>query len=78
LRRTKLVHACPTLYVLGEEDAATAKPWLEENAPKAKVEVLGRHMMFWEDSEAFNKIFSDFLSRSKNEETRADPAANPR
>ena len=27
-------------------------------------------MMFWEDSEAFNKIFSDFLSRSKIEETR--------
>jgi hypothetical protein len=27
-------------------------------------------MMFWEDSEAFNKIFADFLSRSTNEETR--------
>jgi len=26
--------------------------------------------MFWEDSEAFNKIFSDFLSRSKTEERR--------
>jgi hypothetical protein len=49
---------------------ATAKPWLEENAPKAKIEVLGRHMMFWEDSEAFNKIFADFLSRSQSEETR--------
>jgi pimeloyl-ACP methyl ester carboxylesterase len=63
----KLSQEIPTLYVLGEEDAATAKRWLEENAPKAKVEVLGRHMMFWEDSDAFNKIFSDFLSRSKSE-----------
>ena len=63
----KLSQEIPTLQILGEEDAPTAKPWLEENAPKAKVEVLGRHMMFWEDSEAFNKIFSDFLSRSKNE-----------
>lgn len=66
----KLSREIPTLHVLGEEDATTARPWLKENAPKAKIEVLGRHMMFWEDSEAFNKIFSDFLSRSKIEETR--------
>jgi non-heme chloroperoxidase len=63
----KLSQEIPSLHVLGEEDAATAKPWLEENAPKAKVEVLGRHMMFWEDSEALNKILSDFLGRSKIE-----------
>jgi non-heme chloroperoxidase len=42
-------------------------PWLEKNAPKAQIEVLGRHMMFWEDSEAFNKILSDFLSREATE-----------
>jgi hypothetical protein len=29
--------------------------------------VLGRHMMFWEDSEAFNKIFSGFVDRPKRE-----------
>jgi non-heme chloroperoxidase len=63
----KLSHEVPTLHVLGEEDAATARPWLEKNAPKASVEILGRHMMFWEESEAFNRIFSDFLGRSKNE-----------
>jgi pimeloyl-ACP methyl ester carboxylesterase len=66
----KLSQEVPTLHVLGEEDVATARPWLEENAPKAQVEVLGRHMMFWEDSEAFNKIFADFLSRSQSEATR--------
>jgi pimeloyl-ACP methyl ester carboxylesterase len=66
----KLSREVPTLHVLGEEDAATAKPWLEKNAPKARVEVLGRHMMFWEDSEAFNEVFSDFLTRSKNQEAR--------
>jgi pimeloyl-ACP methyl ester carboxylesterase len=64
----KLSQEIPTLHVLGEEDAATAKPWLEENAPKAKIEVLGRYMMFWEDSEAFNQVVSDFLSRSIDEE----------
>jgi pimeloyl-ACP methyl ester carboxylesterase len=42
----KLSQEIPTLYVLGEEDAAIAKPWLIQNAPKAKIEVLGRHMMF--------------------------------
>ena len=61
----KLSQEIPTLHVLGEEDAATAKPWLKENAPKAKIEVLGKHMMFWEDPEAFNKIFADFLGHSK-------------
>jgi pimeloyl-ACP methyl ester carboxylesterase len=63
----KLSQEIPSLHVLGEEDAATAKPWLEENAPKAKIEVLGRHMMFWENSEAFNEIFADFLNSSKGE-----------
>jgi pimeloyl-ACP methyl ester carboxylesterase len=58
----KLSQEIPTLHVLGEEDAAVAKPWLEANAPNAKIEVLGRHMMFWEDSEAFNKILSDFVN----------------
>jgi non-heme chloroperoxidase len=48
------------------------KPWLKENAPKAEVKVLGSHMMFWEDSEAFNKVLADFLSRSQNEETRTE------
>jgi non-heme chloroperoxidase len=60
----KLSQQVPSLHVLGEEDVATARPWLEEHAPKAKIEVLGRHMMFWEHSEAFNKILADFLSRS--------------
>jgi pimeloyl-ACP methyl ester carboxylesterase len=63
----KLSKEVPTLYVLGEEDAATAKPWLEENTPKAKIEVLGRHMMFWEHSEAFNEILAGFLSSSRSE-----------
>jgi hypothetical protein len=44
--------------------------WIIQNAPKAKIEVLGRHMMFWEDSEAFNKIFSEFIYQSHTEERR--------
>jgi non-heme chloroperoxidase len=63
----KLSQEVPSLHVLGEEDMATAKPWLEKNAPKAQIEVLGRHMMLWEDSEAFNEIISDFLSRETTE-----------
>ena len=51
----------------GDGIVSEAKPWLEKYAPKAKIKVLGRHMMFWEDSEAFNKILSDFLGRSKIE-----------
>ena len=66
----KLSREVAVLFILGKEDAAPARPWLEQNVPNAKVEVLGRHMMFWEDYESFNKILSDFLSGSKNEERR--------
>jgi non-heme chloroperoxidase len=63
----KLSQQVPSLQVLGHEDVATARPWLEENAPKAQIEVLGRQMIFWEDSEAFNELLSDLLGRSKGE-----------
>ena len=52
----------PVLHIVREDWSATAIQWLNKNAPTAKVEVLGGHMMFWEFPEQFNKLMLDFLA----------------
>ncbi|TYR72801.1 alpha/beta hydrolase [Rossellomorea vietnamensis] len=51
----------PTLYVVAEHWAETATTYLSKLTPKASVEVLGGHLMFWEHSEKFNDIIERFL-----------------
>ncbi|MFL8938346.1 alpha/beta fold hydrolase [Rossellomorea oryzaecorticis] len=53
----------PTLYVVAEHWAVTATPYINKLAPKASVEVLGGHLMFWEHSEKFNEMVEWFLKR---------------
>jgi non-heme chloroperoxidase len=56
--------AVPTLYVVAEHWAQTATPYLNNLAPKASVEGLGGHLMFWEHSEKFNEMVGSFLERT--------------
>ncbi|MGM0847282.1 MAG: alpha/beta fold hydrolase [Bacillota bacterium] len=51
----------PTLYVVADHWAATAKGYLSKLTPKARVETLGGHLMFWEHSKKFNQIVERFL-----------------
>lgn len=51
----------PLLYVVREEWAPLAKNWVIQNTPKSDFKILGKHMMFWEDANEFNKILDDFL-----------------
>ncbi|WRP06302.1 alpha/beta hydrolase [Rossellomorea aquimaris] len=51
----------PTLYVVSEHWAEVATSSLRKLAPKASVEVLGGHLMFWEYSERFNEVVKGFL-----------------
>ncbi|MFI8577865.1 hypothetical protein ACIGEL_19420 [Rossellomorea aquimaris] len=44
----------PTLFVVDENWAGVATTSLRKLAHKASVELLGRHLMFWEYSEKFN------------------------
>lgn len=53
--------AVPTLYVVAEHWAEAAVTTVSTLAPKASVEVLGGHLMFWEHSVEFNKIVDSFL-----------------
>lgn len=51
----------PSLYVLAEHWADTAKPFLANHMPNTHTRVLGGHMMFWEHSEKFNEIVDEYM-----------------
>ena len=51
----------PTLTIVAEHWADTAKNFVAQHAPQSAVEVLGGHMMFWEHAEKFNQIIGQFL-----------------
>jgi non-heme chloroperoxidase len=51
----------PTLYIVAEHWAETATRYLSKLTPKASVEVLGGHLMFWEHSQKFNEMVEGFL-----------------
>ncbi|WHX30159.1 alpha/beta hydrolase [Brevibacillus agri] len=56
----------PTLTVVAEHWAETAKRFLEQHAPKSAVEVLGGHMMFWEHADKFNSLLAQFIHAEKH------------
>jgi non-heme chloroperoxidase len=51
----------PTLFIVAEHWADTAAAYLSKLAPKASLEVLGGHLMFWEHSVKFNETVGEFL-----------------
>ena len=55
----------PTLTIVAEHWAETAKRFMEKHAPESAVEVLGGHMMFWEHAERFNELLTPFLHAEK-------------
>ena len=52
----------PSLFVVAEHWAETAKPYFAEHCPNSRVEVFGGHMMFWEYAERFNAVLAEFLN----------------
>lgn len=52
----------PLLYVVRDEMKEQASRWIEANTPSATVAYMGKHMMFWERPEEFNKVVDEFLS----------------
>lgn len=58
---TQASESVPTLTVVAEHWAETAKAFTTKISPKSEVEVLGGHLMFWEYSEDFNAIVEKFL-----------------
>lgn len=57
-----LDESLPSLDIVAEHWADTAVPFLKKNFPNTKTAVLGGHMMFWEHSDKFNSILTEFIS----------------
>ena len=55
--------ALPTLFVLAESSADTAKRYLKQHLPNADHAVFGGHVMFWEQPEKFNAALEDYLEK---------------
>jgi hypothetical protein len=51
------------MYVVRAEQDTVVSGWAEINTPTARVEAFGGHMMFWEQSERFNQILDEYLSK---------------
>lgn len=52
----------PLLYVVRDENREVADKWIKSNTPSATAVYMGKHMMFWERAEEFNKVVDEFLS----------------
>ena len=52
----------PMLFVVREEWRTLAGDWHKNNTPNAKLEVMGKHLMFWERHREFNHLLDSFIS----------------
>jgi len=52
----------PLLYVVRDEIREVADKWIKSNTPSATAVYMGKHMMFWERAEEFNKAVDEFIS----------------
>ncbi len=59
-------NAMPSMFVVTDHWADTARAYLANNTPKSRVESFGGHMMFWEHHEKFNTILDNFMKSIKN------------
>ena len=51
----------PLLYYVREEKQQVVTKWSEQNTPAARVYASGKHMMFWERADEFNRELVCFL-----------------
>ncbi len=51
----------PSLFMVRKSWYNKVKDWLKSNAPKAEVEAISSHAMFWERPHEFNKMLAFFL-----------------
>lgn len=58
----KIAGEIPVMHFIKQDWAETALRWLGKYTPNVPTEVMGGHMMFWEEAEAFNSRFRAFLN----------------
>ena len=52
----------PLFFFTREETGELAAAWARTNAPQARVQSYGKHVMFWEHPDVFNRGMDSFLS----------------
>jgi non-heme chloroperoxidase len=57
----KIARDIAVMHFIKQDWADVATRWLDKNTPGVRTEVMGGHMMFWEDPEIFNSRFREFL-----------------
>ena len=63
----KVAREMPVMIVVRAEGADIARHWRDAHTPTTDFLALGKHLMSWERSEAFNDVLSGFLHRVANE-----------
>ena len=58
---TALSNKVPLIYIVSDERKDLATAWANANTPSAEVVAFGKHMMFWERHEQFNRVLDRFL-----------------
>ena len=53
----------PLYYFVRSEWASAVEEWRQRNTPTATLTHMGRHLMFWERHEEFNRYFASFLAQ---------------
>jgi pimeloyl-ACP methyl ester carboxylesterase len=53
----------PLYYFMRSEWASTVETWRQRNTPTAAFTHMGRHLMFWERHEEFNRYLEAFLEQ---------------
>ena len=67
---TRVAEQMPVMQILRKDWADAAKRWIGVNQPRARVEVLGGHLMLVEYPAAFNAMVLSFLGGSRLSTTR--------
>jgi len=52
----------PLLYTVRAEVKNVVESWAKEHTPSATVEAFGKHLLFWEFPERYNKVLMNYLS----------------
>lgn len=57
----KIAKEIPVMHFVRQDWSTMAVNWLDKNTPDIECKVMGGHMMFWEEADAFNTALAGFF-----------------
>ena len=58
----ELTEKVPVMHFIKQDWSKAAEAWLDKHTPGVKREIMGGHMMFWEEAQSFNDRFLKFVN----------------